>query len=165
MQIVIAVVVLSAAPLATSYGRVVFVQFVQDPLYGRAYFKDFVPGATVLAARRYRRGEHPALGETRGCTFAIAELPQDAPKQPPVQSKPAPPGFESAHVWQTTPLPGQFPEPDLLTACSHYWKDEISQRLVTARDHPGHFAARGGTTTLYIYAPAQRIAARIHFAP
>ncbi|MEM6386485.1 MAG: hypothetical protein AAF718_09645 [Pseudomonadota bacterium] len=143
-----------AAPFLLFFGSYAYFAVVVNPYFANAYFQTRVPVETVLASRRWHR-----LGsEPWDCTYAIVDLTADAPEFPET--------WGDAARWSETPAPplGITTRGALEFCGSKYWSAEVQTRLARALSNPGSYFTRNGSgQDLWIYAPNNRIAAKIRY--
>ena len=132
-----------------------------DPRHAASVFDGVVPYEAVLETRCWhRRGV-----EHWDCSFAIVELSDDAPPDPPEPTE----GREWYRYyggdWQPTPAaPLGDTTRDALDFCGQYWSETLNSALDSAMTQPGSWYARDRVgETLHLYSAPQRIAARIRY--
>ncbi|WP_188569638.1 hypothetical protein [Cribrihabitans marinus] len=139
------------------------VRRAEDPVYATELFANLLPVEEILATRKW----HPrGAGLDWDCTYAIARLKDSRPEEPPTRGR-AELGwrYQFGGNWRPTPAPklGDTTR-DALSFCSRYWSGPLAEELNAALKSPGSWFDRGAVgATLFIYAPDQRLAARIRF--
>ncbi|MCG7622379.1 hypothetical protein MHM97_03275 [Epibacterium sp. Ofav1-8] len=135
----------------------------EDPVYAEELFSGLLPVEQVLQSRKWhRRGAEPW-----DCTYAIVRLQAPVPDQPPTREWQNDLGwqYQFGGDWSPTPAaPLKATTRDALEFCGKYWPTELYTALKYARDSAGSWFDRDRIgETLYLYAPRQRLAARIRF--
>ena len=136
---------------------------VQNARFARALFSPILSDFDVLASRRW----HPiaSFGDW-ACTYAVVEIPDDAPDVPPRYSGPKSSWqFGFGGEWQNTPFsPLSDTTRDALGACRTRFDRDVAERLERAWNEVGSLAILGSAgETIFIYSKPQRIAARIRY--
>ncbi len=136
---------------------------IEDPLYATELFGSFMPVSDVLASRKW----HARDSEPWDCTYAIVTLAGEQPHNPPTRERDNALGWMYTYGgnWQASPAaPLGENHRDALDFCSKYWSPELLDTLKTALYSSGAWFARDRVgETLFLYAPKQRLAARIRF--
>lgn len=134
----------------------------EDPVYASELFEGLLPVEEILATRKW----HVRGAEPWDCTFAIARLSEDMPATPPSREE----GklgwrYQFGGNWKQTPAPKlRSTTRDALAFCSKYWPRPLANELKSALSTHGAWFDRDGVgETLFIYAPKQRLAARVRF--
>ncbi len=135
----------------------------EDPVYADELFSGLLPVEEVLQSRKW----HQRGAEPWDCTYAIVRLQAPALEQPPTRGWRNELGwqYQFGGDWKPTPAPllGETTR-DALEFCRRYWSAELYTELKFALGSSGSWFDRDRVgETLYIYAPRQRLAARIRF--
>lgn len=136
---------------------------IEDPPYATELFGNILPVSEVLASRKW----HARDSEPWDCTYAIVRLTGDLPDKPPTRDWDNTLGWRYAYGgnWQASPAaPLGNNTRDALGFCTKYWSLEVLEELKTALYSSGAWFDRDRVgETLFLYAPKQRLAARIRF--
>lgn len=135
----------------------------EDPVYAADLFEGLVLVEKILETRKY----HGRDAEPWDCTYAIARLTEDAPLTPPTRAYDNPLGwqYEFGGDWLPTPAaPLRDTTRNAVAFCAQYWPVALGREIETALAGPGAWYSRDAVgETVYLYAPKQRLAARIRF--
>lgn len=135
----------------------------EDPGYAAELFAGLAPVDEILASRKY----HQKGSEPWDCTYAIARLGPDAPVIPPTRAWDNELGWQYAFggEWKGTPaLPLARNARDAFGFCEKYWSKPLAKELDKAMANAGAWYSRSGSSELvFLYAPEQRLAARVRF--
>lgn len=142
---------------------------VEDPIFATHFFEGLLPVAEVLQSRRYN-----PRGETWGCTYAIVRIGDPMPLHPPsrdLRERPVDPkdlipwDFHFGGDWRETPAAALGPNiKDSIGFCQIDWPETLVQEMRDALATPGGWYVRDVLSeTVYLYAPKQRLAARVRF--
>lgn len=133
-----------------------------DPVYAQDVFAPLIDGAVMLESRAF----HAPQDQGWGCSFAIVELPADAPHNPLTRRGPDVPWFEAfGGAWAPTPLAAPPCDTcrDTLWLCAPNWP-ALGSRLRQATQQPGAWVSQGARgETFDIWAPQAGLAAHIRF--
>ncbi len=136
---------------------------IEDPVYAMEYFEGILPVAEILESRKW----HAKNAEPWDCTYAIARLTSEAPEHPPLRPYRNELGwqYEFGGDWAVTPAPElRDTTRNAVAFCAKYWPRDLAIELHSALAAPGAWFVRDAVgETLFIYAPKQRLAARIRF--
>ena len=141
----------------------------EDPIFAAHFFEELLPVTEVLQSRRH----HPR-GETWGCTYAIARIGDPLPLHPPsrdLRERPVDPNdqtpwdFHFGGDWLETPAAALGANTkDSIGFCQINWPETLQQEMRDAMATPGAWYMRDvSRETLFLYAPEQRLAARVRF--
>lgn len=147
---------------AAFFGRLEHLRVSEDPGFAQEFFQGYLPFDSVLESRKW----HPTNSFTWDCTYAIVELSEFAPDDPPFwRDREEGWQYRFGGSWQATPIaPLGSSTRDAIGFCAQYWPLELNERLKRATSEPGGWAIRGPVgETVYIYSVPERIAARIRF--
>ncbi len=136
-----------------------------NPRYASEVFAPHFPNAPTLESRRH----HGLMADWIDCTYAIVELPQDAPAAPPDSASSS--KNRAWHLqyggpqWQPTPMPAQSERAALtFDACLSYWSRDTAGQVRAAISAKGSFVLTPGIgETVFLYSKPQGIAARIRY--
>lgn len=133
-----------------------------DPVYAQDVFASLIDGAVTLESRAF----HAPQDQGWGCSFAIVELPADAPQTPPTRRGDGVPWYESfGGSWEPTPVavPPCDNCRDALRFCASNWP-ALGARLVHVTQASGAWVSQDPVgETIDIWAPQAGLAAHIRF--
>lgn len=147
-------------PVIVYFGAHVWAAMVENPRYADEVFSGVRAYDRVLASKKW----HGPWDGSMACTYAIVELAEDVPQDPP-QAPSDDWTLDFSGDWKPTPDRTTESEMrDPVGFCSDDWPKDVGERLVAALAEQGSWYWHDGIReTIYVYSRPKRIAARIRW--